>query len=43
MMTGAFEGPLAERWAWVRDPQDKRAANPTYQVEGDLQDLKGRE
>ncbi|KAK3390090.1 FAD dependent oxidoreductase [Podospora didyma] len=37
---GSFKGDLAERWAWDRDPDDKRAANPTYQIEGDLQDMK---
>jgi hypothetical protein len=40
MIRGTLEPPMVERWAWDRDPNDKRAANPTYQIEGDLSDFK---
>jgi sarcosine oxidase/L-pipecolate oxidase len=40
MLNGTLDGPFAKRWAWDRDPDDKRPANPTYQVEGDLQELR---
>jgi sarcosine oxidase / L-pipecolate oxidase len=43
MLGGKLDGPMAKRWAWDKDPDDVRPANPTYQIEGDLQDLQDRD
>jgi hypothetical protein len=44
MLNGSLDENLAQRWAWDVDckPEERLAANPTYQIEADLADLRGK-
>lgn len=41
MLQGTLEADFADRWAWDKKDMegDRRSANPTYQIVGDLKEL----